>query len=421
MKAARESIARRALKPNDRRKILRARRFHPRLAADAVGAAARSPGPLAARYRDRRYCPRPGARRALERANPRRAYFLGGTAHAVGRSRDAPADAAPRCQVPARGAVARCAGICHRRHDLAVQGGARRRLQGGGKTAACGDSYPLRTAAGAFGRDRAADQGSRQRRGLSRGDRTCRLCASRSEAPVRARSRSADFDPAGLPDTLDRGQCRKAVPGALQGADCVALAAETMVGTTRNAPLPSLRLHHIIAKTRRNAMIHVCSLAALPETVKATGASHILTVMANVDQVQRPESVLEANHLKVQVDDITEEIEGFVAPCDTHIEQVLNFVRGWDRAAPLVVHCYAGISRSTASAFAAACLLNPHRDEISIARQIRAASPIASPNRLIVSLADKALGREGRMLRALDEMGPSSMLVEGRPFRIDLE
>ena len=57
-------------------------------------------------------------------------------------------------------------------------------------------------------------------------------------------------------------------------------------------------------------MIHVCSLAALPETVKATGASHILTVMANVDQVQRPESVLEANHLKVQVDDITEEIEG---------------------------------------------------------------------------------------------------------------
>ena len=36
-------------------------------------------------------------------------------------------------------------------------------------------------------------------------------------------------------------------------------------------------------------MIHVCSLAALPETVKATGASHILTVMANVNQVQRPD------------------------------------------------------------------------------------------------------------------------------------
>ena len=168
-------------------------------------------------------------------------------------------------------------------------------------------------------------------------------------------------------------------------------------------------------------MIHVCSLAALPETVKATGASHVLTVMANIDQVQRPASVLEANHLKVSMDDITQEMDGFLAPSQEHIERVLNFVRNWDRSAPLVVHCYAGISRSTASAFAAACMLNPHRNEIEIARQIRARSPIASPNRLIVTLADKALGRDGRMLRALDEMGPGSMTVEGRPFRIDLD
>ena len=168
-------------------------------------------------------------------------------------------------------------------------------------------------------------------------------------------------------------------------------------------------------------MIHVCSLAALPDTVRATGASHVLTVMANVAQVQRPESILPANHLKVQVDDITEQLDGFVAPSHLHIEQVLDFVRNWDRGAPMVVHCYAGISRSTASAFAAACMLNPHRDEIEIAKQIRARSAIASPNRLIVSLADKALGRDGRMLRALDEMGPGSMTVEGKPFRLDLE
>ena len=168
-------------------------------------------------------------------------------------------------------------------------------------------------------------------------------------------------------------------------------------------------------------MIQVCSLAALAETVHATGASHILTVMANVNQVRRPASVLEANHLKVSMDDITEQMDGFVAPSDSHIEQVLNFVRSWDRGAPLVVHCYAGISRSTASAFAAACMLNPHRDEISIARQIRAASPIAQPNRLIVTLADEALGREGRMIRALDEIGPGNMMIEGRPFRVDLD
>jgi predicted protein tyrosine phosphatase len=168
-------------------------------------------------------------------------------------------------------------------------------------------------------------------------------------------------------------------------------------------------------------MIHVCSLAALSETVRLTGASHVLTVMANVEQVQRPVSVLPANHLKVAMDDITEEMDGFVAPSEVHIERVLNFVRGWDRSAPMVVHCYAGISRSTASAFAAACALNPHRDEVEIARKMRAASPIAAPNRRIVGLADKVLGREGRMLHALDEMGPGAMMTEGRPFLVALD
>ena len=168
-------------------------------------------------------------------------------------------------------------------------------------------------------------------------------------------------------------------------------------------------------------MIHVCSLADLHPTVAATGASHILTVMANVAQVQRPDSVLEANHLRVQMDDITEQMQGFTAPSESHVEQVLGFVRTWDRKAPMVIHCYAGISRSTASAFTAICALNPGRDEGSIARQLRALSPSAYPNRLIVTLADKALKRNGRMVRALDDIGPGSMTVEGRPFRLHLD
>ena len=168
-------------------------------------------------------------------------------------------------------------------------------------------------------------------------------------------------------------------------------------------------------------MIHICSLADLHPTVKDTAASHVLTIMANVAQVQRPPSISEANHLRVQVDDITEAMDGFVAPNEGHITQVLDFVRGWDRASPLVIHCYAGISRSTASAFAAACMLNPDRDERDIALRIRAASPIASPNRLLVTLADKALGRGGRMVRALDEMGPGNLTVIGKPFRLDLD
>lgn len=167
-------------------------------------------------------------------------------------------------------------------------------------------------------------------------------------------------------------------------------------------------------------MIHVCSLADLHPTVATTGASHILTVMAKIEQVARPPSVQSANHLLISMDDITEAMEGFNAPSEEHVDQVLGFVRGWDRKAPLVIHCYAGISRSTASAFAAVCALNPQRDEEEIARQLRAASPGAYPNRLIVTLADKALGRDGRMVRALDAIGPGSMTIAGRPFRLDL-
>jgi predicted protein tyrosine phosphatase len=69
----------------------------------------------------------------------------------------------------------------------------------------------------------------------------------------------------------------------------------------------------------------------------------------------------------------------------------------------------------------AACALNPHRDESTIAQQIRTASPSAFPNRRIVTLADRVLGREGRMVRALDEMGPGNMSIEGQPFRVDIE
>ena len=168
-------------------------------------------------------------------------------------------------------------------------------------------------------------------------------------------------------------------------------------------------------------MIHVCSLARLHDTVRETGARHVVTLIKDISLVHRPASITPENHLLLDMDDITDHIDGYVAPHEEHVGELLRFVRAWDRGAPMVVHCYAGISRSTASAFAAACMLNPQRDERVIARQIRQASPIAAPNRLIVTLADKALGREGRMVRALDEMGPGNMTIEGRPFRIDLD
>src|ERR1700686_2461067 len=99
-------------------------------------------------------------------------------------------------------------------------------------------------------------------------------------------------------------------------------------------------------------MIHVCSLARLDDTVEDTGASHVVTLLRDIDLIARlpPKGVDRKNHLIVRIDDVTCPLDGYTHPGEEHLQQLLDFVREWDRAAPLVLHCYAGISRSTAMA-----------------------------------------------------------------------
>jgi predicted protein tyrosine phosphatase len=167
-------------------------------------------------------------------------------------------------------------------------------------------------------------------------------------------------------------------------------------------------------------MIHVCSLARLYNTVDETGARHIVTLLRLTDRVERPAQIAPENHLILSVDDICDPTDGYTCPADEHVARLIKFVGGWDRAAPMVVHCFAGISRSTAGAFVAACTLNPDRDETEIAQAIRQASRTAQPNARIVSIADRMLRREGRMVRAVESIGPGDVALEGTPFRIDI-
>jgi len=168
-------------------------------------------------------------------------------------------------------------------------------------------------------------------------------------------------------------------------------------------------------------MIHVCSLARLHDTVRETGARHVVTLIKDISLVHRPATITAENHLMLDMDDITDHIEGYVAPAEEHVGDLLRFVRAWDRANPLVVHCYAGISRSTAGAFVTACALNPGRDEATIARALRAASHTATPNIRIVTLADRMLGRDGRMVAAVQSIGAGMPAYATEPFRLDLE
>jgi predicted protein tyrosine phosphatase len=167
-------------------------------------------------------------------------------------------------------------------------------------------------------------------------------------------------------------------------------------------------------------MIHVCSLARLYATVDGTRARHIVTLLRLTDRVERPRHIAPENHLVLAVDDIAMPMEGYTVPAQEHVERLIDFVGQWDRAAPMVVHCYAGISRSTAGAYVAACALNPARDEQQIAWDIRRASRTAQPNVAIVSIADRLLKRDGRMVRAIETIGPGHAAMEGDPFRLDI-
>jgi predicted protein tyrosine phosphatase len=171
--------------------------------------------------------------------------------------------------------------------------------------------------------------------------------------------------------------------------------------------------------------IHVCSLSKLPATVAATGARHVVTLINVATPVPRPPQIAEPDHLYLGMNDIIANPEpGQVLPAEDHIETLLRFAGAWHAEhrsiSPLVIHCYAGVSRSTAAAFITACALDPSRDERALAALLRQRSPTATPNRRLVELADARLKRDGRMLAAIDAIGRGADCFEGVPFALEV-
>ena len=167
--------------------------------------------------------------------------------------------------------------------------------------------------------------------------------------------------------------------------------------------------------------VHVCPLSQLAPTVAASGASHLITLINLSTPVERPATISAENHLFVGINDIVAPADGLVLADDDHVASLIDFVERWDQTRPLVVHCYAGISRSTAAAFIALCVARPERNERTIAQALRNASPVATPNARLVAIADRLLGREGRMIAAIAEIGPGETAMENVPFMLDLE
>ena len=160
----------------------------------------------------------------------------------------------------------------------------------------------------------------------------------------------------------------------------------------------------------------VCGLAEVPAIIAARTPSHMITLLDAASMIETPAGLPPAHHLRLSVNDIAQPTEGLILPSADLVHQLLAFGRAWDASAPMIVHCWAGISRSSASAFILACDRNPDADERLIAMRMRRAAKHAYPNRKIIALADDILGRRGRMVDAVEAMGDYEYSGYGVPF-----
>jgi predicted protein tyrosine phosphatase len=164
--------------------------------------------------------------------------------------------------------------------------------------------------------------------------------------------------------------------------------------------------------------IYVAPLSLVETTVADANVSHLVTLINGETLINTPPSIVPDRHLRLAMNDICEPQPGLVLPCETHVADLIAFARDWDRQAPLLIHCWAGISRSTAAAFISLCALNPEGSELELARVLRRASPTAYPNRLLVALADEILTRDGRMINAVEEIGRGKIAEEAEVFAL---
>lgn len=173
------------------------------------------------------------------------------------------------------------------------------------------------------------------------------------------------------------------------------------------------------ASKGRMSFILITPLSALPEAIARCAPSHIVTLLSSGYMIDTPEGFPPERHLRLAVHDIVDEgLEQ--SPTRAHVERLLAFGRGWDASSPMLVHCWAGVSRSTAASYALLCDRAGPGAEREIAQELRARAPHAQPNRLIVRLADDALGRSGAMVRAIESIGEGTLLSEGMSVEIPL-
>lgn len=167
--------------------------------------------------------------------------------------------------------------------------------------------------------------------------------------------------------------------------------------------------------------IIVCPLSQVTYMIATYSPERIVSLLDPGMPFPETDPAYDGRHLRLSFHDAHISKMGFLAPTSQHVNELLAFLANWTRQVPILIHCRAGIGRSTATAFITACLHNPQTDELEIAKTLRRVSPSARPNMVLIALADAALQRNGRMIRAIDQTGenlPWLTISESIPFEL---
>lgn len=152
--------------------------------------------------------------------------------------------------------------------------------------------------------------------------------------------------------------------------------------------------------------IVVCPLANIAEMAVRHRAGAMVSLIAERQDFHRPGVIAAERHLKLAMNDIGFAGTGdLVAPSEAHVERLIAFVRDWDQSAPILIHCWMGVSRSPAAAVITALALNPEEDDFELAGRLRKAAPHATPNSRLIEIGDHMLGRNGRLIAAVKGIG----------------
>ncbi|HUB85072.1 MAG TPA: hypothetical protein VL971_05220 [Rhizomicrobium sp.] len=168
------------------------------------------------------------------------------------------------------------------------------------------------------------------------------------------------------------------------------------------------------------SLILVTPLSHVEAAIRRYHPTHMVTLLSPEHMIDTPEGMEAERHLRLGMNDVAQTLISDDPPNDRHIKELIAFGRTWDGKTPMLVHCWAGISRSMAASFILMCDKREPGMEREIANAIRYRAPHAHPNPLMVSIADGILDRGGRMIAAVDSIGRGTIVAEGQTVELPL-